>query len=85
MNALAAVRQDLRSALLDLSDLLLQDGVVRHRALDAVRHAWILADLAELDHRQVHDLLHDLGAALRDDGGDRPYFANQLAIVADHV
>lgn len=80
-----AVRAELRAALRDISDALL-DGIGRHRLHDAVRHAWILADLAEIGEGPVRAVLRDLARELR--GGtptDSTGLANQTTRAADQL
>lgn len=82
---LAAVRADLRAALAELADELLEE-VGTERLVDAVRHAWMLAYLAEVGEGPLRgalrSLLHDLRA-----GGpvDAPLYARQLILLSDQI
>jgi hypothetical protein len=64
-----AVRSELQSVLSELGEALL---AYSHPALllDAIRHAWILADLSALEDQTVHSLLHDLQNEIR----HQPFF-----------
>jgi hypothetical protein len=64
-----AVRWELQSVLSELGDALL---AYSHPALllDAIRHAWVLADLAALEDQSVHSVLHDLQNEIR----HQPFF-----------
>lgn len=79
----AALRAELRAALHELADALhAHEG--RHRHLDAVRHAWILADLADTPEGPVRAGLRELARHLRARNGyDPAYHANQLTLAAD--
>lgn len=80
------VRAELRAALQELSDVLLDRTNDRKRLLDAVRHAWILTELADVRNGLVpvilRNLQHDLG---RKDPLDHATFALQLTRAADRL
>lgn len=81
----AALRTELRTALHELADTLLEHGG-RHRHLDAVRHAWILADLADVGEGPVRIALRELARQLRaGDGHDPAHHANLLTLAADRL
>lgn len=82
-----ALRAELRSALHDLTDLLLEGGNHRHVLLDGIRHAWVLADLADVGDGVLRGLLSDLQRKLADRPGevDRPYFARHITGAADQL
>ena len=84
-----AVRTELRSALHDLADLLVEPGPHPYRVLNSIRHLWALSHLAVLeDHRKerVHELLHELGnAVVSREPIDRHAFANRLIVAADLI
>lgn len=67
-----------------LSDALLE-GVPPEQLQDAVRHAWVLADLGEVDEGLVRTLLRNLGRDLRTGGLDRSYYARQLQNAMDRL
>jgi hypothetical protein len=82
---LQAVRTELRGVLYDLADALLVHAA-RPELLEAIRHAWVLADLAELDAGLVRTLLRNLQRDLRGEGSlDSVFFANQLNGAADKL
>ena len=82
-----ALRAELRSALHDLSDLLLQGGNHRHVILDGIRHAWVLADLADVEDGVLRALMSDLQRKLSQSPAevDRTYYARSLSGAADHL
>lgn len=59
MSPAEATRAELRAALYDLADHLL-DHADRPVLLDAIRHAWILTDLAEVGEGLVRVCLRNL-------------------------
>ena len=73
------VRAELRTALHELSDELQDESRERARLIDSVRHASLLADLAEVRDGMVPLLLRDLENDLE---GQKPvergYFADEL-------
>lgn len=80
-----AVLEELRSALRDLSEALLE-GVGREMLVNALVHAWVLADLAELDQGRTRSLLRGLRDDLRVQGvADPQFYAQQLALAADRL
>jgi hypothetical protein len=81
----AAVRGELRSALHDLADALLSDAP-RANLLDAIRHAWILADLADLDEGLPRTLLRNLQRELMGQAPINPaHYVDQLTFAASKV
>lgn len=73
----AAVRGELRGLIYDLSDQLLEGGE-RAALQDAVRHAWLLADLGRVEGGLLRPLLRSLRRDLLNATTDRTYYANQL-------
>ncbi|MBW3630154.1 MAG: hypothetical protein KY464_12750 [Gemmatimonadetes bacterium] len=82
-----ALRAELRLALHDLSDLLLEGGNHRHVILDGIRHAWILADLADVGDGVLRALMSDLQRKLADRPADvdRAHFARHMTGAADQL
>jgi hypothetical protein len=81
----AAVRSELRVALHELADALLNDAP-RSSLLDAIRHAWILADLADVDDGLPRTLLRNLQRDLMGQSAIEPVqYANQLTFAASKV
>ena len=85
-----AVRSDLREALRQLCDLLLQEGRPDYiRVTDGVLHAWALVRLAALEtdalaalEEGLGSLTQELNTEVRLDG---QYFARQLAVALERV
>jgi hypothetical protein len=80
-----AVRAELQSVLSELVDSLL---AYSHPVLllDAIRHAWVLADLAALEDGRVHATLHDLQNEIRHQPFfDGRWFAEQIADLAESL
>jgi hypothetical protein len=77
-----AVRAELRAALHDLADSLLSQAP-RAQLLDAIRHAWVLADLGDVEEGLLRKLLRslqrELMAQLPVNGS---HYANQLTFLA---
>ena len=80
-------RAELRAALQDLTDLLLDPGNHRQVILDGIRHAWILADLAEVGEGVLRTVLRNLQHDLHSQPAsvERHVVAQQLSSAADHL
>jgi hypothetical protein len=82
----AAVQAELREALHDLSDTLLEPTYDRARLLDAIRHVGFLADLAEARTGLLQMALRNLRWDLQGNGTvDRTYFAALVSRAADQL
>ena len=81
-----AVRSELRLALHDLSDVLQDRGYEPAQVMDAVRHASILADLAEVRDGVVPLLLRNLEHDLSGHKNlEAHFFATELASAANRM
>jgi hypothetical protein len=82
-----ATRAELRALLHELSDALFSSSNGRHVLLDGIRHAWVLADLADVREGLVRTLLRNLqrDLAQRPAECERAYFARQLTSAADQL
>ena len=78
-----AVRAELRALLYDLADSLL-DHADRAQLQDAIRHAWVLADLADMEEGLVRMVLRNLARDLQG-SEDRAHYARQIQNAMDRL